>query len=197
MRKGVASYEPVNVAMPLAKKLQESIRENGRLPDGVELRKIVGEVGGEEICMGRGVSAFRAGEVVGVILPGRDRITVELIPAEGGIGEALEVVAYQDHDLGAFIVEIVPASDIEYEGNIGLEPVIIDAESLELRSTPVLGSFEEEREGAFLVIDRKTHGRWKESGKLDVCPICGGKLIWEGEKAYCRDCGYGIRVVKE
>ncbi|NJF25094.1 hypothetical protein [Thermococcus sp. Bubb.Bath] len=194
MTKRAVSYEPVNVALPLAKKLEESIKGNGELPNGAELRRIVKEIGGEELYLGRGVSAFRAGEVVGVILPGRDRITIELLPSEGGISEALEVVAYMDRDLGAFVVEILPANDIEYEGNIGLEPVIIDAGSLELKSTPVLGEFEEEEEGVFLVIDLETYGRWKESGKLGVCPICGGKLVWEGEKTHCADCGYGVKV---
>jgi len=187
-------YEPVNLAMPLAKRLGEIIEERGGVPDGETMRKILKEIGLEEICLGRGVTVFRNGDVIALVLPQGELLMVDILPASGELGDALEVIAYKDKQLNAFIVEIVPANDIEYEGNIGLEPVIIDAESLELESTPVLGHFEEDERGLFLVLDRETYERWRESGTTDVCPICGGELVWRGSEAHCGDCGYRIRL---
>ncbi|ASJ06106.1 hypothetical protein [Thermococcus pacificus] len=190
-------YEPVNLAMPLAKELDEIIMERGGVPDGETVRRILKEFGLEEACLGRGVTVFRNGDVIALLLPRGDVLMVDIIPASGELSDALEVIAYRDKQLNAFIVEILPANDIEYEGNIGLEPAIIDAETLELESSPVLGHFEEDEEGLFLVIDRETYERWKESESTDTCPVCGGELAWKGEGAYCRDCGYRVKVVRE
>lgn len=187
-------YEPVNLAMPLAKELGERIMESGSLPGGDDVRRILKGMGLEESCLDRGVALLRSGEVMAIVLPRGEALVIDVISASGELSDALEVIAYRDRQLNAFIVEILPANDLEYEGNIGLEPVIIDAETLELKSNPVLGHFEEDDEGPFLVIDRETYERWKGSGKLGTCPVCGGELAWKGERAYCRDCGYGVRV---
>ncbi|ASJ03684.1 hypothetical protein A3L09_01240 [Thermococcus profundus] len=190
-------HEPVNLAMPLAKVLGETIRRNRRLPDGNDLREVLKGFGLEEICLDRGIAVFRGRTVVAMAFPRDEPLVVDVISSSGELSDALEVVAYLDRKLNAFIVEIVPANDIEYEGNIGLEPVIIDAESFELKSSPVLGHFEEEEGSPFLVIDRETYEHWKENGNTDICPICGGELAWKGERAYCLDCGYGVKVVKK
>lgn len=190
-------YEPVNLAMPLAKELGERIVEKGRLPDGEEVRRILREMGLEESCLDRGMALFRSREVIAIVLPMGETLVVDVISASGELSDALEVIAYKDKQLNAFIVEILPANDLEYEGNIGLEPVIINAESLELESNPVLGHFEEDDGSPFLVIDRKTYSRWRENGDIHTCPICGGELAWKGERAYCQDCGYGVKVVRE
>ncbi len=190
-------YEPVNLAMPLAKRLGEIIMERGGVPDGETVREILKELGLEEACLGRGVTVFRNRDVIALVLPRGNVLMVDIIPASGELSDALEVIAYRDKQLNAFIVEILPANDLEYEGNIGIEPIIIDAETMELESNPVLGHFEEDGDGLFLAIDRETYRRWKESGTADTCPVCGGELVWKGSEAYCRDCGYRVKVVRE
>lgn len=187
-------YEPVNLAMPLAKRLGETIGKRGDVPDGETVRGILKELGLEEACLDRGVTVFRNRDVIALVLPQGDVLMVDIIPASGELSDALEVIAYRDKQLNAFIVEILPANDIEYEGNIGIEPIIIDAETLELESSPVLGHFEEDEKGPFLVIDRETYELWRESGTTDTCPVCGGELAWKGSEAYCRDCGYRVKV---
>jgi len=86
------------------------------------------------------------------------------------------VIAYHDKKIGAFMVEILPTNDLEYEGNISIEPIIIDKKSLELESSLVLGHFEKDEEGMFRVIDGETYKRWKEEDDIHTCPICGGEL---------------------
>ncbi|AFL95389.1 hypothetical protein CL1_1186 [Thermococcus cleftensis] len=189
-------YEPVTLAMPLARKLGEFIVEKGRLPNGEELRAVLREMGLEESCLDRSMAVFRSRFLVAIAFP-RETVVIDVIPSSGELSDALEVIAYRDRKLESFIVEIVPANDLEYEGNIGIEPVIINEKNLTLESNPVLGHFEEDGEGLFLVIDPKTHERWKSEGDVHVCPICGGELAWKGKKAYCRDCGYGVKVVGE
>ncbi len=190
-------YEPVNLAMPLAKRLGETIGERGDVPDGETMREILKELGLEEACLGRGVTVFRNRDVIALVLPQGEVLMVDIVPASGELSDALEVIAYRDKQLNAFIVEILPANDIEYEGNIGIEPIMIDAETLELESNPVLGHFEEDGNGLFLAIDRETYERWKEGGTTGTCPVCGGELAWKGSEAYCRDCGYRVKVVRE
>ncbi|ASJ08045.1 hypothetical protein A3L11_01915 [Thermococcus siculi] len=187
-------YEPVNLAMPLAKELGERIMEKGKLPDGEEVREILKGFGLEESCLDRGIGVYRSRNVVALVFVKGEALVVDAISSSGELSDAMEVIAYRDRQLNTFIVEILPANDIEYEGNVGIEPIIIDAEKLELESSPVLGYFEEDDEGVFLVIDRETYGRWKESGNTDTCPVCGGELAWKGERAYCQDCGYGVEV---
>jgi ribosomal protein S27AE len=187
-------YEPVNLAMPLAKELGERIMRTGRLPEGEEVRGILKKLELEESCLDRGVGVYRSRNVVALVFAKGEALVVDVISSSGELSDAMEVIAYHDRQLNAFIVEILPANDIEYEGNIGIEPVIIDAEKLELESSPVLGHFEEDEEGVFLIIDRETYVRWKENGDLNTCPVCGGELAWKGERAYCQDCGYGVKV---
>ena len=188
-------YEPVNLAMPLAKELGERIMERGRLPSGDDVREILKGMGLEETCLDRGMALFRGRNVVTLVFLRAGTIVADVISSSGELSDALEVIAYHDKQLSAFVVEILPANDIEYEGNIGIEPVLIDAETLELESSPVLGRFEEDEDGPFLAIDRETYERWKENGSTDTCPVCGGGLAWKGERAYCGDCGYGVKVV--
>lgn len=183
-------YEPITLAFPLAKRLTEFIVAHMSLPSEDEVKNILKELGLEELYSGRGLSLFRNRELVVIAFP-RENLVIDIIPATGAVGDALEVVVYKDRKLNAIILEVLPANDIEYEGNIGLEPAIVNLESGELESTPVFGDFDEEMH---LVIDRRTYERWRESGKLDTCPICGGELAWEGKKAYCQDCGYGVRI---
>ncbi|NJE05137.1 hypothetical protein E3E36_03040 [Thermococcus sp. M36] len=190
-------YEPVNLAMPLAKRIGEFIMDSGRLPTGDEVRGFLRELGMEEVCLDRGLAVCRAKFLIALVLPRGGALVVDIISSSGELSDALEVIAYNDKKLGAFVVEILPSNDLEYEGNIGVEPVIIDEKTLELESSPVLGHFEEDEEGLFLVIDRETYERWRNEGDVHVCPLCGGELAWKGEKAYCQDCGYGVKVVGE
>lgn len=190
-------YEPVTLAMPLAKEIGEFIRREGRLPDGDKLREMLKSFGMEESCLDRGLALYRSRFLIALAFPRGETLVVDVISSSGELSDALEVIAYNDKKLGAFVVEILPSNDIEYEGNIGVEPTIIDEKTLKLESSPVLGHFEEDEEGLFLVIDGETYGRWKSEGDVHTCPICGGELAWMGEKAYCQDCGYGVKVVKE
>jgi len=131
--------------------------------------------------------------VIALLFP-RESPVVDIIPASGNVSDALEVIAYHDRKLNALILEILPANDLEYEGNIGLEPVIVNLETGELESNPVLGDFEEDKDGLYLVIDGGTFERWEKSGNTNTCPLCGGELVWRGGKALCLDCGYGVKV---
>lgn len=187
--------EPVAFAFPLSKRIMELIASTRKLPSPDDLREVVKELGMEELCIKGGVALYRSKDLIVLLIP-RENIVIDIISASGELSDAVEVIAYHDRKLDAFIVETLPANDIEYEGNIGLEPVIIDAETGELLSNPVLGEVREEEDGVFLLVDEETYGRWRESGKLNTCPVCGGELRWKGKEALCLDCGYGIRVVK-
>ncbi|WP_297092840.1 hypothetical protein [Thermococcus sp.] len=189
-------YEPVTLAMPLAKEIGEFIRREGRLPSGNELREMLKSFGMDESCLDRGLALYRSRFLIALAFPREGTLVVDVISSSGELSDALEVIAYNDKKLGAFVVEILPSNDLEYEGNIGIEPVIIDEKTLELESNPILGHFEEDEEGLFLVIGRETYERWRNEGDVHVCPLCGGELAWKGERAYCQDCGYGVRVVK-
>ncbi|KQH81798.1 hypothetical protein AMR53_09320 [Thermococcus thioreducens] len=180
--------------MPLAKGIGEFIMREGRLPDGDELREMLKSLGMEESCLDRGLALYRSRFLIALAFPRGETLVVDVISSSGELSDALEVVAYRDRKLEAFVVEILPTNDLEYEGNIGVEPIIIDEKTLELESSPVLGHFEEDEEGLFLVIYRETYERWKSGGDVHTCPVCGGELVWKGEKAYCQDCGYGVRV---
>jgi hypothetical protein len=186
--------EPITLAIPLTKRIKEFIITKKRLPDGEWLREVLKGLELEEIYSNRGLSILRNRWLVVLVFPRENGTVVDVIPTTGELSEGLEIVLYHDRALNSLIVEILPASDLEYEGNIGLEPVIVNAETGELESVPVLGDFREDEEGIFLVIDGETYERWGESGKLDVCPICGGRLVWKGKRAFCTDCGYGVEV---
>nr|WP_297487481.1 hypothetical protein [Thermococcus sp.] len=186
--------DPVTLAMPLAKSIEEHILRTKKLPNGEEIRKILVNLGLEGLYSGRGVAVLRNRWFVVLIFPRKNGTVIDIIPSTGELSDALEVVVYHDRKLNALIAEILPANELEYEGNIGLEPVMVDAESGELISTPVLGDFSEDEEGPYLLIDGETFGRWKESGKLNVCPICGGELVWRGREAHCLDCGYRVKI---
>lgn len=190
------AYDPVTVAIPLAYRFEKIMLEKKSLPSGDEVKTILKELGLEELYSGKGLALLRNQDVVVLVFP-RESLVIDVIPATGEVSDALEVIAYHDRKLNALILEVLPANDIEYEGNIGVEPAIISLESGELESAPVFGDFREEEDGIYLVIDKDTLQRWKESGKLDVCPICGGELSWRGKKAICLDCGYGVKVVEE
>jgi len=105
----------------------------------------------------------------------------------------MEVVVYHDRKLSARIAEILPANELEYEVNIGLEQVIVDAESGELISTPVLGCFEEDGDGPYLLIDGETFKHWRESGKLNVCPYAGESWPGSGERPTALSVATGLR----
>ena len=190
------SYDPVTLAMPLAEKITRRVIETGTLPEADDVRNILRELGLEELYTGKGLALHRNRYLVTLLFP-REVLIVDVIPSSGELSDAVEVVAYHDRELGAFVVEILPANDLEYEGNIGLEPAIIDEKTLELKSSPVFGHFEEGKDGLYFVIDGGTYERWRESGKLDTCPICGGELAWRGKDALCPECGYGVKVVGE
>ncbi|NJE11275.1 hypothetical protein [Thermococcus sp. MAR1] len=187
-------YEPVTLAMPLAKEIGDFIMREGKLPGGAEIREILRGFGMEESCLDRGLALYRSRFLIALVIPRGETLVVDVISSSGELSDALEVIAYHDKKLDAFVVEILPTNDLEYEGNIGVEPMIIDGKTLELESNPVLGHFEEDEAGLFLVIDRETYERWKSGGDVHTCPVCGGELVWKGEKAYCQDCGYGVRV---
>ncbi|WP_456423262.1 hypothetical protein [Thermococcus sp.] len=186
-------HEPITVAIPLAKRMMDVMLEEKRLPNGDEVRRFLRGLGLEELYTGKGLALFRSRDVIALLFP-RGSTIIDIIPASGDVSDALEVIAYHDRKLNALILEILPANDLEYEGNIGLEPVIVNLETGELESNPVLGDFEEEKDGIYLVIGEETFERWRESGNTDICPLCGGKLVWRGKKAICLDCGYGVKV---
>jgi len=191
-------YEPIMLAMPLAERIKDQILQERKMPSGEDLRKILTSLGLEETCLDRGLALFRSKHILALLIPSKEYITVDIISSTGDLSDALELMVYHDKKLNAYIVDIVPANELEFEGNIGLEPVIIDAETFELKSTPVLGHFENENGEIFLMISEKTYDAWKESGKLEVCPICGAdELVWQGKIAYCSSCGFGIKVVKK
>jgi len=187
------SYDPITLAMPLAKELWKEITR-GKIPDGDKAGEILRKLGLKELHREERPSVYANRYLVALVFPGDNGLIVDVIPASGELSDALEVSAYRDAEIGAFVVEIVPANELEYDENIGVEPVILDAESLELKSTPVLGHFVEKEGGFVLMIDRETYERWNEGGKVATCPICGGELAWKGEKAFCRECGYGVEV---
>ncbi|ADT84585.1 hypothetical protein [Thermococcus barophilus] len=188
-------YEPLMLAMPLAKWMSEFIIENKKLPTGDDVRKFLRYNNLEEICLDEGLVLHRGKFVLTLTFPAKEHIIVDIISSSGELSDALEVIAYHDRKLEAYVIEIIPANELEFEGNIGLEPVIIDDKGFELKSYPVLGHFEEEKDGVFLVIDSETYQRWGESGKLDICPICGAEgLAWRKNEAYCNSCGFGIKV---
>ncbi|EHR79291.1 membrane protein [Thermococcus litoralis DSM 5473] len=191
-------YEPIMLAMPLAEKIKDQILQEKEIPDGESLRKILVSLGLEEVCLGRGLALFRSKYVLALLIPSAKYITVDVFSSSGDLSDALQLMMYYDKTLNAYIVDIIPANDLEFEGNIGLEPVIIDAETFELKSIPVLGYFEKENGDIFLVISEKTYDAWKESGKLEVCPVCGADgLVWQKDVAYCSSCGFGVKVVKK
>jgi hypothetical protein len=190
------AYDPVTLAMPLAERITRRTLETGNLPEADDVRDLLRELGLEELYTGKGLALHRNRYLVTLLFP-REALIVDVISSSGELSDAVEVIAYHDRELGAFVVEILPANDLEYEGNIGLEPAIIDEKTLELKSSPVFGHFEEGKDGLHLVIDGETYERWRESGKLNTCPICGGELAWRGKDALCPECGYGVKVVRE
>lgn len=197
----VKVYEPLMLAMPLSKWMSEFIIKNKKLPRGDDVRKFLKECGLEEICLDEGLVLHRGKFILTLTFPAKkskEHIIVDIISSSGELSDALEIIAYHDRKLEAYVIEIIPANELEFEGNIGLEPVIIDEKSFELKSCPVLGHFEEEEGGMFLVIDSETYRIWKDSGKLDICPICGAEgLAWRKNEAYCDSCGFGIKVERE
>jgi len=194
----VKVYEPLMLAMPLAKWMGEFIIKNKKLPGGDDVRKFLKECGLEEICLDEGLALHRGRFVLTLTFPAKEHVIVDIISSSGELSDALEVITYHDRKLEAYVIEIIPANELEFEGNIGLEPVIIDEKSFELKSYPVLGHFEEEEDGVFLIIDSETYRIWKGSRKLGICPICGAEgLVWRKNKAYCDSCGFGIKIKVE
>lgn len=190
------TYEPVMLAMPLARKILEFILEERKLPGGDDLRTFLKEFRLEESCLDKGMAVYRNSFVMAIILPGTEHAVIDVLSASGELSDALEVVAYHDREVNAYYVEIIPASEITYEGNIGIEPAIIDAESFEMESYPVLGHFEERDDGIYMILDGKAYSNWRASERLHTCPICGSEdVAWKGERAFCPSCGFGFEVV--
>lgn len=188
-------YEPVMVAMPLAKYMGEFIREKRRLPGRKDIEEIMTLLNLERKHVEGDLCFYRGRFVVALCFSREKHLIIDVISSTGELSDALEVIAYKDEQLDSYIIEILPANELEFEGNIGIEPVIIDARTFDLESAPVLGHFEEGEEGISLIIDRDTYDRWKESEKLDICPICGSEdLAWSEELAYCPSCGFGIKI---
>ncbi len=189
-------YEPIMLAMPLAERLTELIIINKRLPNKEEIKEELKRFELEETCPESAPVIHRGRFIVTLAFSGKEHLIIDILSSTGELSDALEVIAYHDRKLEAYIVEILPANELEFEENIGLEPVIIDDRTFELKSNPVLGHFEEQEDGIFLIIDGKTYKKWKSEGDTSICPICGGKLVWGENKAYCNGCGYGVKVVK-
>ncbi len=188
--------EPVNLAIPLAKHLGELIMERGEIPGRESVREIMETFGITGTCAGKRLEVYESRDLVALVFQSGEHLVADIISSTGNLVDALEVVAYHDRKLEAFVVEVAPINDVEYGGNVGIEPVIVDEKSLELKSAPVLGHFEEDDRGVSLVIDGKTYEKWKGTGDLHTCPVCGGELVWRGEEAFCHECGYGVRVVR-
>ncbi|CAB49097.1 zinc ribbon domain-containing protein [Pyrococcus abyssi] len=187
--------DPLMAAFPVAKRLWKAIIKNRRFVELSEVADILEEVGLKKACFGDGLLLFRNRDVIALLVPRNGMIIIDFISATGELSDALELVAYLDKEIECYVIEILPASEFEEE-NIGVEPVIIDANTFELKSYPVLGEFEE-RKNLILHVDRETFDLWKESGKLSICPVCGGRLKWKGERAICTDCGVEVVVDEE
>ncbi|MBC7095519.1 hypothetical protein [Thermococcus sp.] len=191
-------YEPIMLAMPLTNKIKEHIIRGKALPDAEIVRKILTDLGLKKSCLDGELALFKSRHLFVVVLSPREYITIDIISSSGDLSDAMEIMIYHDKTLDSYIVEIVPVNELEFEGNIGIEPVIIDAKTFELKSNPVLGHFEKGNGEVFLVIDESTYKKWEESNKTDHCPICGAKeLTWHEKVAYCDSCGFGVKVVKE
>ncbi|AIF69571.1 hypothetical protein PAP_05855 [Palaeococcus pacificus DY20341] len=189
------AYEPLMVAMPLAKWLGEFVVKERRIPTGDEVREFFKSVGFEEVFLDKGMAVHRNRFILAITLPKKNTLVIDLLSSSGELSDALEVIAYHDKQIEGYIIDIIPANELEFEGNVGLEPAIIDDKNFELKSTPVLGYFEEEKEEISLVIDEEAYNLWKKSGKLEICPICGAEgLVWKESFAYCPSCGFGIRI---
>ncbi len=191
-------YEPIMLAMPLTDRIKEHIIREKTLPDVETVRKILTDLGLEKSCLDRELALFKSRHVLVVVLSSREYLTIDIISSSGDLSDAMELMIYHDKTLDSYIVEIVPANELEFEGNIGIEPVIIDAKTFKLKSIPILGHFGKEKGEVFLVIDESTYKEWKESNKTDYCPICGAKeLLWHEKVAYCDSCGFAVKVVKK
>ncbi|ACS89964.1 MAG TPA: hypothetical protein HA302_01300 [Thermococcaceae archaeon] len=191
-------YEPVMLAIPLAEKIKDYILKTKEMPRVDELKEILRELNLKNLYLDRGFALYRSKHVFALLISFKEYITIDIISSSGDLSDAMEIMIYHDKTLDSYIVEIVPVNELEFEGNIGIEPVIIDAKTFELKSNPVLGHFEKGNGEVFLVIDESTYKKWEESNKTDHCPICGAKeLTWHEKVAYCDSCGFGVKVVKE
>lgn len=79
---------------------------------------------------------------------------IDVIFVIGEVSDVFEVIVYYDRKFNVFIFEVFFVNDIEYEGNIGVEFVIISFESGEFESVFVFGDFREEEDGIYFVIDK-------------------------------------------
>ncbi|ASJ15864.1 hypothetical protein A3L04_01625 [Thermococcus chitonophagus] len=190
-------YEPIMGAFPIAKKLWRKIIENKGLPSPDAVGKMLESIGLEKLFLGKGLGVFRNNFVIALLIPRENMIAVDFVSATGDLSDALELIAYYDREIDCYVVEIIPANELEYEENLGVEPVIIDAKTFELKSYPVLGEFKQGKKTIILKVDSETYKLWKESGKLNVCPVCGGELRWRGKRAVCTDCGIEVVVDEE
>ncbi|AMM53116.1 zinc ribbon domain-containing protein [Pyrococcus kukulkanii] len=190
-------YEPIMGAFPIAKKLWRTIVENKGLPSPDAVAKMLESMGLEKLFLGKGLGVFRNNFVIALLIPRENMIVVDFISATGDLSDALELIAYYDREIDCYVVEIIPANELEYEENLGVEPVIIDAKTFELKSYPVLGEFKQGKKTIILKVDNETYKLWKESGKLNVCPVCGGELRWRGRRAVCTDCGVEVVIDEE
>ncbi|RKX51027.1 MAG: hypothetical protein DRP38_00175 [Thermotogae bacterium] len=187
-------YEPIMGAFPIAKKLWRAIVENKGLPSPDTVGKMLESIGLEKLFLGKGLGLFRNNFVIALLIPRENMIVVDFISATGDLSDALELIAYYDREIDCYVVEIIPANELEYEENLGVEPVIIDAKTFELKSYPVLGEFKQGKKTIILKVDNETYRLWRESGKLNICPVCGGELRWREKKAICTDCGIEVMI---
>ncbi|MFA4646984.1 hypothetical protein P8X24_06995 [Pyrococcus kukulkanii] len=187
-------YEPIMGAFPIAKKLWRAIVENKGLPSPDTVGKMLESIGLEKLFLGKGLGLFRNNFVIALLIPRENMIVVDFISATGDLSDALELIAYYDREIDCYVVEMIPANELEYEENLGVEPVIIDAKTFELKSYPVLGEFKQGKKTIILKVDNETYRLWRESGKLNICPVCGGELRWREKKAICTDCGIEVMI---
>ncbi|AFK21863.1 membrane protein [Pyrococcus sp. ST04] len=190
-------YEPIMGAFPVAKRLWKKIVDVKGIPDPEEVSSLLEDIGLKKLYAGEGLAIFRNKFVIALLIPQKNMIVIDFISASGDLSDALELIAYYDKEIECYVVEILPANELEYEENLGIEPVIIDAKTFELKSYPVLGEFTQGKKTIYLHIDEETYKLWKESGKLNVCPVCGGELRWRGKKAVCVECGIEVIVHEE
>lgn len=189
-------YDLVMVVIFFVYRFEKIMLEKKFFLSGDEVKIILKEFGFEEFYFGKGFVFLRNQDVV-VLVFFCESFVIDVIFVIGEVSDVFEVIVYYDRKFNVFIFEVFFVNDIEYEGNIGVEFVIISFESGEFESVFVFGDFREEEDGIYFVIDKDIFQRWKESGKFDVCLICGGELLWRGKKVICLDCGYGVKVVEE
>ena len=83
MVRAMIIYEPIMLAMPLAKRIKDQILRERKIPDSDDLRKILTSFGLEEMCLNRGLALFRSKYILALLIPSKEYATVDIISLTG------------------------------------------------------------------------------------------------------------------